>query len=222
MTDPRDFWTWFDQEAAPKLAVREVSFRKAFTYLDAIRTTRPVTIVETGCTRAAGNWGGDGQSSVLFDRYLAGCPEGSSGHAVDIDPAATAECSRLVSDRITVHTGDSVPVLRQIARTLASQNRTIDLLYLDSFDVDWRHKVPSSAHHLKELVSIGGSLRPDTLVMVDDCPTEARMIANDGGGFSLISTPQIGGKGGMVAEYAAQVDATMLFTHYQAAWFNMV
>ena len=217
-----DFWGWFNAHAAPQLAAREVSFRKAFEYLDAIRGTRPVTIVETGCTRQPGNWGGDGQSSVLFDHYLASCADGSIGHAIDIDPAATAACAGLVSERITLHTGDSVAVLRQIAKTLAEQHRTIDLLYLDSYDVDWNHTHPSSAHHLKELVSIVGALRPDTLVMVDDCPTEARMVAHDGGGFSLISKPQIGGKGGLVAEYAAQVDAVMLFTHYQAAWFNMV
>lgn len=222
MRDTHAFWTWFDLEAGPKLGAREVAFRKAFAYLDTLQRTGPVTIVETGCTRIAGNWAGDGQSSVLFDRYLSHCPAGSEAHAVDIDPNATAQCRQLVSNRVHVHTGDSVPVLRQIARTLADAGRTIDLLYLDSFDVDWKNTTPSSAHHLKELVSIVGSLRSDTLVMVDDCPAQARMVGTEPGNYSLISQPEIGGKGGFVAEYAAQVGATLLFSHYQAAWTHFV
>lgn len=50
------FWEWFDSQAAPRLAMREISFRKAFTYLDTL--PGPLTIVETGCARAKGNWGG--------------------------------------------------------------------------------------------------------------------------------------------------------------------
>lgn len=218
----KEFWRWFDAEIAPKLAVRAMSFRKAFAYLDSLNFTGPVTIVETGCTRQPGNWGGDGQSTVLFDHYLASCAPGSMAYAVDIDPKATAACRTLVSDRVTVHTGDSVAVLRQIAQDLANRERTIDLLYLDSFDVDWRHTTPSAVHHLKELVSIVGSIRPDTLVMVDDCPSEARVIDNGAGAISLVSTPEIGGKGGFVADYAKAVGATLRFAHYQAAWTNLV
>jgi len=31
-----NFWTWFDTTAAPHLALREISFRKMFEYLDTI------------------------------------------------------------------------------------------------------------------------------------------------------------------------------------------
>ncbi len=70
------FWNWFNAEAGPRLALREISFRKVFAYLDSING--PLTIVETGCARAQGNWAGDGQSSVLFDKYLECRGEGSS------------------------------------------------------------------------------------------------------------------------------------------------
>lgn len=216
------FWTWFDTQAAPRLALREISFRKAFTRLDAIRGDRPVVIVETGCTRTAGNWAGDGQSTVLFDYYVQQAPSGSLGYSIDIDPAATAQCRALVSKAIDVRTGDSVSVLRQVAAELRAQARTIDLLYLDSYDVDWNHTTPSAVHHLKELVSIIGCCRPDTLVMVDDSPSQARLVAGDNGAYSLISPPRVEGKGGYVAEYAAQVGATLAFAHYQAAWTGLV
>lgn len=64
--------------------------RKAFAYLDMLQRSGAAMIVETRCTRIAGNWAGDGQSSVLFGRYLSHCPTKSEAHAVDIDPNATA------------------------------------------------------------------------------------------------------------------------------------
>ena len=68
------FWQWYETEAARKLGLREVSFRKIFKDLDPLDEPKPLVIIETGCVRAAvispQNWGGDGQSTVLFDRYL--------------------------------------------------------------------------------------------------------------------------------------------------------
>jgi len=66
-----EFWQFFDA-IRPQLANRADTFGKCFEYLD--RFDRPVGILETGCTRQAGNWAGDGGSTVLFDRYGA-CPE---------------------------------------------------------------------------------------------------------------------------------------------------
>ena len=213
------FWSWFDSQAAPQLALREISFRKAFAYLDAI--SGPITIVETGCARARGNWAGDGQSSVLFDRYLE-ARDGGRGWAIDLDPQATALCKELVSERIQVRTGDSVPQLRDLADELLELGRSIDLLYLDSYDLDWNNPTPSAVHHLKELVSIVSALRSDTLVMVDDAPSTCRVIGNRHGHYDLASMPIVGGKGMFVAEYAQQVDATQQFSHYQVAWTGIV
>jgi hypothetical protein len=59
-----EFWTWFDAEAAPKLALREVSFRKAFKYLDQFVEYGPLTIVETLSMRVFGNLTLDPVSSL--------------------------------------------------------------------------------------------------------------------------------------------------------------
>jgi hypothetical protein len=186
------FWAWFDKVAAPKLGHREISFRKVFQHLDGIEG--PVTIVETGCVRRADNWGGDGQSTILFDRYASTRP-GSAVHTVDLDAGATATCAALVSSTVTVHTGDSVVVLRALARNLRAKNATIDLLYLDSFDLDAGNPVPSAVHHLKELLSIAHAGNGATLVVVDDSPSNARVIPIAEGQYTAISAPTIGGKG---------------------------
>ena len=215
------FWTWFDSVAAPRLAKREISFRKIFRYLDESTAGRPVTIVETGCVRIADNWEGDGQSTLLFDRYLTAAAKGSQGYSVDIDARATAYCRTLVGNGFDIRTGDSVLQLRAIAEELKRDGRRIDLLYLDSYDVDWGNVVPSAAHHLKELVSIAECLDAATLVVVDDAPRECMLYPDDSNWFQFLTHPHVSGKGKFVAEYARQVGATERFAHYQAGWTGL-
>lgn len=218
--DKSKFWKWFDEYASPRLAVREISFRKIFEYLDSLPD--PITIVETGCARQADNWAGDGQSTVLFDQYV--CSRGADAlvHTVDLSPEATQACEALVSDKVFIYTGDSVAVLPRIAKQLSVEGRKIDLLYLDSYDLDWLNPTPSSVHHLKELVSIISVVNPQTLVVVDDSAMICRAVADAEGKLVLLSEPTAGGKSTYIAQYATQVQARLIFSHYQIAWTNMV
>ena len=214
------FWTWFDLYAGPRLAIREISFRKIFDYLDTLPD--PITIVETGCARQADNWAGDGQSTVLFDRYVTSRGAGALVHTVDLSPEATNACEALVSDKVFIHTGDSVAILPRIARQLNTEGRRIDLLYLDSYDLDWQNPTPSSVHHLKELVSIISMVNPQTLVVVDDSAMICRASDDADDKLNLISDPGAGGKSTYVAQYAVQVQAKLKFSHYQIGWTNLV
>ena len=214
------FWTWFDKQAAPKLDLREISFRKMFEYLDAF--DGPVTIVETGCVRTADNWVGDGQSTILFDQYVGSGDRDSIVHTVDLDPAATQACRSLVSDRVVVHTGDSVAVLPRIAGQLSAEGRRLDLLYLDSLDLDWNNPTRSAVHPLKELISIIGMVNPDTLVVVDDSAMQCWAVVAERDRLHVLAPPTITGKGLYVAEYAAQVQARLMFSHYQVGWTRLV
>jgi hypothetical protein len=214
------FWKWYDQHAAPRLGLREVSFRKAFEYLDML--DGPITIVETGCVREAENWAGDGQSTVLFDRYVGAAERGSIVHTVDLDPAATDACRKRVSDRVVVHTGDSVAVLPEIAGLLKKEKRRLDLLYLDSLDLDWNNPTRSAVHPLKELISIVAVVNPQTLVVVDDSALQCWAVMDANDGLNMLAPPTVTGKGLYVAQYAKQVDAQELFAHYQVGWTGMV
>ena len=215
------FWGWFNSIAAPQLAKREVSFRKIFEYLDQIEG--PLTIIETGCMRELGNWAGDGQSTFLWDKYVefSGNPN-SLILTIDLDPAATSACKAAVSQRVQVHTGDSVAVLAEVAKHLRRTGRSIHLLYLDSYDVDWANPTPSAVHHLKELVSVATALSPQTLVVVDDAPQMSYVAPDASGQYAMVISPTISGKALFVAEYARQVGAQLAFSHYQAAWLGMV
>jgi hypothetical protein len=141
---------------------------------------------------------------------------------VDLNPVATMVCKTLVSDKVTLYTGDSIAVLPRIAKQLKAEGRRLDFLYLDSYDVNWSNPTPSAVHHLKEMVSIVGMVNPQTLIVVDDCATICRTYADANDQLQLLADPVAGGKSTYVAEYAIQVQAKLQFSHYQIGWTNMV
>jgi hypothetical protein len=210
------FWEFFNDEAAAKLALRAKTFRKIFEYLDGV--SGPITIVETGCARLADNWAGDGQSTVMFDKYICSRDQESECYSVDIDPASVSACTQLVSPRVVVTQDDSVHYLNGLAKKFGQAKKKISLLYLDSFDLDKTYWYPSAIHHLKELTAMMRCIDAETLVAVDDCPLNGDFVPGDGNQISFVGSASVGGKGRLVAEYAAAAGARMLFAEYQAGW----
>ena len=212
----------FFESIKGKLGIRKKSFTKIFQYLDNIKG--PINIVETGCLRIKDNFKGDGQSTLLFDKYTQFRGEKSKVYTVDINPKATEVCRSVVSDNVEIHTGDSVKYLIELLPRLKKEKQKISLFYLDSFDVDWQSSDRSAAHHLKEITAIINYISEETLIVVDDAPILAPMKIEDKK-MSLITEhpapkPFIGGKGYLVNEFAFANDATLYFSNYQTAWFN--
>ena len=212
----RNFWEFFDKVAAPQLAHREKTFRRIFQYLD--QSDGPIQIVETGCARLENNWAGDGQSTVLFDKYINSHDIKSQVLTVDISSQNVIECQRLVSKRTVVTNDDSVHFLAKLAVNFQENNQFISLLYLDSFDLDVDYWFQSAAHHLKELTSVMRCIDNRTLVVVDDCPLNANFVPTSNDQIAFIGNPSVGGKGRLVAEYAKAVGAKVEFAEYQAGW----
>ena len=201
-----NFYQFFD-EISPKLGVRQFSFLKIFNYLDELPT--PITIVETGCLRVKDNFSGDGQSTLLFDKYTQFRGNGSKVYTVDIDPEATKICSEVVSNDVTISTADSIGYLNDLTNKFYDEKKEVSFFYLDSFDLDWKSPGSSCEHHLKELVSIKKILKKETLVVVDDSPmkgylqqSKLKKGAVDIVPFGLVPKPTISGKGTLVHEYA--------------------
>ena len=183
---PETFLEYFDRELGTKLDVdgrqdvRGKTFRRAFAHLSSHRQA-PYRIVETGCVRTADNWI-DGQSTLVFDRFCQ--MENGTLITMDIDAAACEFARRSCSDRTEVICGDSVSSLHRLVQS--RQLDKVDLLYLDSFDLDKSNPHPSALHHLMELCAISPVLRPGTVLIVDD---------------TYMSNRQILGKGAYVAQY---------------------
>jgi hypothetical protein len=212
------FWDYFHRELRPHLGVRAQTFTQVFEYLD--QFDRPLTIIETGCMRDPGNLGGDGCSTRLFDKYAEWHP-GTRVQSVDIDPKATELCRSHVSNRVQVHTGDSVAFLRGLADAGKGARPSVDLLYLDSFDVNFEDAFPSAFHHIKELVAAAPMIHRETLVVVDDSPATLIGFPTENGMLQIISQPKAGGKGKLVGEYAAHIGAKLFFQNYQWAWTGL-
>jgi FkbM family methyltransferase len=211
------FWSYFDVQARPRLALRADTFAKIFEYLD--RFDRPVGIVETGCVRKADNWAGDGQSTILFDKYAEFHP-GTVVYTVDIDEQATTVCRTLVSARVKIHTSDSIAFLKALADTPPNDLASVDLLYLDSIDLNLDDVFPSAFHHMKELTAVAAMIRPETLVVVDDSPSYFSAVI-DKAAVKLVTQPKIGGMGKLIAEFAQRVGAESCFVGYQCGWTGL-
>jgi hypothetical protein len=192
MTVSSEFWLWFDAEARPHLGLRAQTFSRIFRYID--RFENPV-IIETGSVRRD-EWG-EGRSTVLFSRYA----QARNGWfmSIDQDPNTVA-LARSLAPRSYVWEGDSVAALARVALTCPAAN----LIYLDSYDIDFANPLPSATHHLKEFAAAMPMVRRDTLVVVDDSPRD------DAG--------RIGGKGKLIGELAEAAGASLVFSEYQTAW----
>jgi hypothetical protein len=210
----------FFETVKDKLGIRKTSFTKIFQYLDNING--PINIVETGCLRKKDNFIGDGQSTLLFDKYTQCRGEMSKVYTVDINPNATKICKSIVSENVEIHTGDSVKYLAELMPRLKKDRKKISLFYLDSFDVDWQSSDRSAAHHLKEMATIFNYLSEETLVVVDDAPIFTPMKIEDNKLFPITEPPSpkpfVGGKGYLINEFAYANGATLYFSNYQSAW----
>lgn len=175
------------------LGKRYVTFLKMFEFLNKIKT--PI-IIETGISRMIDNYAGDGHSTLLFDEYLHFFKKSGHLYTVDIEQDLCDFTAPLLTNKSTVICSDSIVALHTISN---SNIPPIDLLYLDSYDVDWDDPHPSALHHLKELVSIAPKLKTGTLIVVDD---------HDQGK----------GKGKYIAEYMNSLNKPPYFNEYQIGW----
>lgn len=152
---------------------RASSFNKIFAHLDSIYESGYYpTIVETGCMRADHGqlaFGDDGCSTYLFDQairfYGAGLfisvdiSQQNINHARKSCPSTNFYCKDSVS--FLLHTDEI-------------NTGGVDLLYLDSFDVEEANPHPSALHHLMEMgaamlfVRRSTSKCPGTMVVIDD------------------------------------------------------
>lgn len=214
-----EFWQWFEEVAFPRLGKRAATLRVTLEYLD--QFPFPIAIVETGSMRLAENWEGDGQSSLIFDSYVSHRRDQSRFYTIDLNPEASALCKAKLSKEAVIATGDSVQLLRGIAKTLLGNRQKLALLYLDSYDVDFANPLPSATHHLFELLSIRPALSPDTLVVVDDAPVHTVTFRGPDGKRLHAVPPKTGGKAMLVSEYAERIGARLVFSQYQAGWLNM-
>ena len=175
---------------------------------------RPSIIVETGSSA----WGAN--SSLLFDAYVNSY--GGRFDSVDIRVEPMYKLSALCSHKSTFFCDDSVTFLRKLIKKTAK----IDLVYLDSWDVDWDDPLPSAIHGFHEFLVILPLLRENGgLLLIDDTPKDSdvmRKVAPGGltGYQNFLSEYGFPpGKAALVNEYLTKNAIGKKIAHnYQLLW----
>lgn len=160
------------------------------------KKTSPL-IIETGCSRMANNFDGDGMSTLIFDSFIG--EHGGECYSVDINKSHV-EFAQQNTKYVDIQTSDSVSYLYLLNKKLQRENRKVDLLYLDSFDFDVSNTHPSSFHHIKELIVIWPSLSDGTIITVDDNFENGK------------------GKGQYVREFLSNIGIEPVYSGYQIVW----
>jgi hypothetical protein len=192
----------FYNEVRSRLGHRISGFDYIFEYLKDLENP---LIVETGCARQLDNYEGDGQSSLLFDKYI----NEYGGHFWTVDLAEESvnySRSKVISENSAVALGDSITKLKELNSILLQSEKKINFLYLDSFDAprDQPEVVYMSAvHHLYELVTIAPSLADGALIGVDD---------------NWVENGQLAGKGQFVFDYMQKSGRPLCHDGYQLFW----
>jgi len=201
------FWEWYESYVVPRIVggktghpARAITFRKMLEHLD--QFNNPI-IIETGCIEGVEDkhWIGNGCSTIIFDKYAQ--HNGGKVYSVELVREKVLAARTLVSERTKIMCNDSVTFLKGF-------KKTPHLVYLDASHLWWHNPTPAQVHHYNELMAIMPRLDPETLVVVDD--TLASIDISD------FVKAEVVGKGGLVARYAAEVGAEMVFTDYQTGW----
>lgn len=187
-----EFIKVFKAKYNSKLSHRFSTFLKMFEYLESLNKNS-YSILETGMARQSDNYSGDGMSTLLFDEFVNFY--NGEVRSVDINQSTIDFCSQLVSDKTRLVCSDSVKYLFELSKT----DLNFDLIYLDSFDIDWANPHPSSFNHIKELLAIMPRIETGTLIVVDD-------------------NQQDRGKGKYIREFMNNIGKTPLFNEYQIGW----
>lgn len=164
----------------------------AFNLLADLCPPVPV-IVETGSLRSPGNVAGDGNATMLFDELTA-----ATGivHSIDIDAVCGRNIAEHCGSQVVFHQWDSVKALQELRDVFGK----VDILYLDSLDVDFANDELAARHALHEVQAATPMLKRSSIVAVDDNNPDGR------------------GKGRLVSEYAVLKGWPLLLDGYVKVW----
>ena len=142
-------------EINKKFHINYFTFRKLFELIPSLKNP---DIIETGSSAHGTN------SSILFDKYIY--KYGGTFKTVDINSNTTVNVnSKFLSNNSRAFTNDSVEFIKNL------ENNSVDVVYLDSYDIDWINYHPSAEHGKKELENIIPKLKQKSYILIDDTPS---------------------------------------------------
>ncbi len=147
---------------------------------------KSINILETG-SAAHGT-----KSSTLFIYYVK--IFGGNFNTVDLNPNIKLLYRHLESSNIMFHSNDSLEYLSGMSDLEISN---LDLVYLDSYDLDINNPEPSQEHGLKEFNILNEKLKKGAVLAIDDTPsTYEKFGIKENNQFNFVP-----GKGRLILDY---------------------
>jgi hypothetical protein len=132
-----------------------LTFKKLFEHMDGLKEPN---IVETGIASFGTN------STYLFNEYVR--KYGGRFWSVDINKNLVEMHQGNMCPATQLFCDDSVHFLTEWSKT----NTFADVIYLDSYDLDFYNYEPSANHGLKEYKALQPVIKKNTLLLIDDTP----------------------------------------------------
>lgn len=182
---------------------RRLGFSLALDHLEG----RPARIVETGTSA----WGID--STRLLDSYVR--LFGGKFWTIDLRSAPSERLKNHLHHSTNALVGDSVDCLVD----LSSSEEPMDLVYLDSWDLDWEDPTASALHCWREWEAVLPLCKPGTLVLIDDTPKALDFIPDlnptwrPAASAYLTRMGRLPGKGELILEAVSNRDDVKILHH---------
>jgi hypothetical protein len=161
--------------------------RKMFELLLTHFSKKSLNILETGSSGTHGSG-----SSSLFASYVI--LFGGTFNTVDLNPKIKKSFEFFESENVKFHVEDSLNFIKEMK---SSDIEKLDIVYLDSFDLNIKNPGPSENHGLQEFLLLNEKLKKGAIISIDDTPDSFEKFSFDGKNlFNYIP-----GKGRLVIEY---------------------
>ena len=140
--------------------INYLTFRELFKEMGG---RRDLNILETGMASAAGT-----RSTLLFDKYIR--KYGGKVWSVDYHQYPVNFNRDKVCSNTKLYHADSVDFITNFEKYTGEKDIKFDVIYLDSYDLDFYNPIPSGTHGLKEYKAVLPYIKSGTLLLIDDTP----------------------------------------------------
>ena len=155
-----DTYEMFSDKLGIKKHINYLTFKKLFKEMEGLKNPY---ILESGIASAGTN------STYLFNEYV----KKYGGHLWSVD---------INKNLIDINQGNMCPATKLICDDSVSffskwsQSNKADVIYLDSWDLNWYDPHPAAMQGLNEYLSLLPSYKKNTLLLLDDSPSSPYWI----------------------------------------------
>lgn len=150
--------------------INHLTFKKLFENMASLK--EPI-ILESGIASRGT------QSTYLFNEVVR--KYGGRFWSVDNDPGLVATHMGNMCPGTQLVCNDSVAFFREW--TKSNQSQSPDVIYLDSYDLDFYNPEPSGQHGLAEYHALVPAIKKNTLLLIDDTPINPYWMDTRGPAF---------------------------------------